>query len=114
MGGVHRSAIEGMIGVHQFYGNTTGNDLENSQALAGMLIYYLDGLGIDLRAMKSALMTPSEEMYFYTKKELEEFLIVTNKVSQKQQLPFAPFIVVASAIYYFNKQLIFNLLLMYF
>tara|TARA_B100001123_G_C15292228_1_gene1017874 strand:+ start:38 stop:814 length:777 start_codon:yes stop_codon:yes gene_type:complete len=40
--------------------------------------------------------------------------ILNNKFSMQKQLPFAPFIVVASAIYYFNKQLIFNLLLMYF
>ena len=81
MGGVERFAIEGMIGVHQFYGSTTGNDLENSQALAGMLIYYFDSLGIDLRAIKPALITPSDEMYYYSEKELSDFMIVTNQVS---------------------------------
>ena len=81
MGGVERFAIEGMIGVHQFYGSTTGNDLENSQALAGMLIYYFGRLGIDLRAIKPALMTPSEKMYYYSEKELSDFMIVTNQVS---------------------------------
>ena len=40
--------------------------------------------------------------------------ILNNKFSMQKQLPFAPFIVVASAIYYFNKQLIFNLLLFCF
>ena len=36
--------------------------------------------------------------------------IVTNKVSQKQQLPFAPFIVFATLVFYFNKELLLSLL----
>ena len=40
--------------------------------------------------------------------------ILNNKVSMKQQLPFAPFIVLASLLFYFNKEWIFDLLLIYF
>lgn len=82
--GVTRRAEDGArIGVHQHYfGENTllpafiaVSDIQRGQ---GLVVEYLVEMGIDLRLMQPALITPPEEIYLLSREELEEFNLVTS------------------------------------
>ena len=81
--GRERSADEdARIGVHQHYFGentllpafTAVSDIQRGQ---GLVMRYLDEMGIDLRLMEPALMTPPKEIYLLTREELRDFNLLT-------------------------------------
>lgn len=82
--GTERSADEdARIGVHQHYFGentllpafTAVSDIQRGQ---GLVMRYLDEMGIDLRLMEPALMTPPKEIYLLTREELRDFNLLTT------------------------------------
>ncbi|WP_010141949.1 hypothetical protein [Oceanicola sp. S124] len=82
--GVTRSADEGAkIGVHQHYFGentllpafTAVSDIQRGQ---GLVMRYLDEMGVDPRLMGPALMTPPDEIYLLTRDELTDFALLTE------------------------------------
>ena len=83
-GGTERRADAGArIGVHQHYFGentllpafTAVSDIQRGQ---GLVLRYLDEMGIDLRLMEPALMTPPKEIYLLTREELRDFNLLTE------------------------------------
>ncbi len=81
--GTSRSAgPEAMVGVHQHYfGENTLLPafiaVEDIQRGQGELMQYLDEMGIDLRLMQPALMTPPHEIYVLVEEEMERYGLIT-------------------------------------
>ncbi|MFC7704332.1 hypothetical protein ACFQXB_09010 [Plastorhodobacter daqingensis] len=81
--GTSRAAAEGaMIGVHQHYfGENTLLPaflaVEDIQRGQGEVMGYLEEMGIDLRLMRHALLTPPDEIYILLPEELATYRLVT-------------------------------------
>ncbi|MGI9478810.1 MAG: hypothetical protein ACR2PI_19065 [Hyphomicrobiaceae bacterium] len=72
------------IGVHQIYAaaSTPGgiNDgMAHAQAISGQVQEHLDKMGIDPAAWIHAMKTPSDQLYVFTRKELETYRFVSQK-----------------------------------
>ena len=84
MGGTTRTvADQASVGVHQHYfGENTILPafiaVESIQRGQGEVMSFLQDMGIDLRAMQPALLTPPDEIYVYLPGELQEYRIVTD------------------------------------
>ena len=82
-GGATRTVQDGgSLGVHQHY---FGENIvqpaflavEDIQRGQGQVMAYLSQMGLDLRLMEHALMTPPESIYIFVTEELERYGIVT-------------------------------------
>nr|WP_208347437.1 hypothetical protein [Pseudaestuariivita rosea] len=78
-----RTAQTGYIGVHQHYfGENTMLPafiaVEDIQRGQGEVMTYLDEMGISLKLMQPALLTPPDEIYILTADELREYQLVTE------------------------------------
>lgn len=83
-GGVTRRADEGArIGVHQHYFGentllpafTAVSDIQRGQ---GLVMRYLEEMGVDPRLMGPALMTPPDEIYLLTREELADYALLAE------------------------------------
>ena len=83
--GVERHAdAEAFVGVHQHYfGENTVLPaflaVEDIQRGQGLVMAYLDEMGVDLRLMQPALLTPPEDIYVLLPQEMQDFDLVTGK-----------------------------------
>lgn len=81
--GVERAAhTDATVGVHQHYfGENTLLPaflaVENIQRGQGEVMDYLDGMGVDVRLMGPALLTPSDEIYVLMPEEMVRYALVT-------------------------------------
>lgn len=85
LGGVHRRAQPGEIGVHQFYNALglrdpaakifTSVDLSAQQLIAAVLIEYVFRMGVDPRFLSTASMTAPNSMKFLDAPELTDFKV---------------------------------------
>jgi len=78
IGGVKREAL-GKLGVHQFYGGRGNADYVESttQLLTAELMEYTASMGVDIETLKIAFQTPPQDMYIFSKEEIERFGIDT-------------------------------------
>lgn len=83
--GVTRAADpEAWVGVHQHYFGentllpafTAVSDIQRGQ---GLVMRYLEEMGVDPRMMGPALMTPPDEIYMLTRAEMLEFALLTEE-----------------------------------
>ncbi|RVV99516.1 hypothetical protein EKE94_02205 [Mesobaculum littorinae] len=83
-GGTTREAdADAYIGVHQHYFGQNAVQpafmaVEDIQRGQGMVMDYLDEMGIDLRLMRHALVTPPDEIYILVPEELADYDLVTG------------------------------------
>ncbi len=80
-----RVHIDGFIGVHQHYfGENTVLPaflaVEQIQRGQGRVLAYLDAMGIDLRMMQHALVTPPEAVYVLTPEQLLSYALATELI----------------------------------
>ncbi|KAA9005599.1 COG3904 family protein [Histidinibacterium aquaticum] len=81
--GTVRQVEEGaMVGVHQhFFGQNTALPaflaVEDIQRGQGLVMAYLDEMGVDPMLMEPALLTPPNEIYLLTAEEMAEFGLTT-------------------------------------
>ncbi|MGR3757570.1 MAG: hypothetical protein ACU0AT_10135 [Tranquillimonas sp.] len=82
-GGVRRHIEDGaQVGVHQqYFGESTllpaflaVADIQRGQA---EVMAYLEEMGVDLRLMRPALLTPPDSIYILLREELEDYRLVT-------------------------------------
>lgn len=83
-GGVKRQVENGaQVGVHQqYFGESTllpaflaVADIQRGQA---EVMAYLEEMGVDLRLMRPALLTPPDSIYILLREELEDYRLVTS------------------------------------
>jgi len=81
-GGADRAVDpDGSVGVHQHYFGENSVQpafmaVEDIQRGQGMVMAYLDEMGIDPRIMQKALVTPPDEIYILLPEEMERFDLV--------------------------------------
>lgn len=85
IGGLSRTAVEGQIGVHQFYNQAaiekpteklfTALDLSSNQILSGILLEYVVRMGVDARLVSVAANTPPDSIKRLSVSELTELKI---------------------------------------
>jgi len=89
LGGSERVIWSGNeLGFHQFYDNKamknlshkqfSGNDMVADQYLTGVIVQYLDAMGIDIGLYSLITKTHPNEMYYLSKNELDKYGINTD------------------------------------
>lgn len=81
-GGVNRYVNEytGKLGIHQFYSGSRVASIsgETAQAYSGLIVAYLDEMGVDAKAFTLAAMTTSNDMVWLTPELAEELRFSNN------------------------------------
>lgn len=82
-GGTHRFLHQemGLLGLHQFY-SREGGEINSSQTqmIAGLILSYLDRMGVDSRAFQVASQAGSGDMAWISAKQAEEIGLADNGV----------------------------------
>lgn len=75
LGGEYRVALPGaQIGVHQFSGGADGiKDQSATQSISGIVIGYLNDMGISAKVAEKAMVTPPHEMHIFDELEAADF-----------------------------------------
>lgn len=80
LGGEYRVALPGAaIGVHQFSGGRDDmKDQSYTQTISGVVIGYLNDMGINPKVAEKAMMTPPDGMHVFSDEEVATFGILTE------------------------------------
>lgn len=84
LGGEYRVALPGAaIGVHQFSGGRDDmKDQSFTQTISGVVIGYLNDMGINPKVAERAMMTPPDGMHVFSEEEVAAFGILTEPVQR--------------------------------
>jgi hypothetical protein len=83
-GGTHRFLSEdvGVLGLHQFYSRENrGIDSSQTQMVAGLILSYLEKMGVNSRAFQVASQAGSDDMVWLSSRQAEEIGLADNGVS---------------------------------